>query len=224
MLRCQSQWWCHKRYLPHRHLAYPAAILPQSASGRTYCSVYEPLCLHQHWATFSVQDERRLNGGAGREAGGSIISDVEPWIRACQGYGSVYGLAQCEGLASPQLFKNLWRVVQHHSVRDDLVSHPWLELCREGVARATSRRVSRLGARGVSDWRSGHLPALVLHGLTGQASEKKLSVSRNSCIVLRYYYHLSLRFSFSMPYIATVTRRTSQTWCGREREHGSPRE
>ena len=42
------------------------------------CSVYEPLCLHQHWASLSVPDERRLKGGAGREAGGSFMSDVEP--------------------------------------------------------------------------------------------------------------------------------------------------
>ena len=90
-----------------------------------------------------MQNERRLNGGAGREAGGLIISDVEPWIRACQGYRSVYALAQSGGLASHVCsgisgarssiteFEMIWSAT-HGS-----------DLCRECVARATSRRVSR---------------------------------------------------------------------------------
>ena len=41
----------------------------------------------------------------------------------------------------------------------------------------------------------GTVQHCVLHDLSNQATNKKPSVSQNKCIVLRYYYHLALRFS-----------------------------
>ena len=85
---------------------HSAAALHVYTSSSLSRFVYTSLCPCTNIGLASLcRSRRRLKGYEEREAGGSISSVVEPWIRACQDHRFVYAVTQGGGIASPNTAK-----------------------------------------------------------------------------------------------------------------------